>query len=179
MRFVLIDRILEVVPGERLVAVKHVSLAEEYLQDHFPRFAVLPGVLMLEGLVQAAAWLVRVTEGFAHSLVVLQQARNVVYKSFVRPGQELRLEVAARRIDPGDSEFTGAGWCGGTQVVRAHMYLVHRNVADERPGAEAVDQRLIETARAQWELLGGVRALAGGSAPAAVASMEDDDATKP
>ena len=59
MRFVLIDRIVEVRPGQSLVAVKNLSLAEEYLADHFPGFPVMPGVLMLEALTQAGAWLIR------------------------------------------------------------------------------------------------------------------------
>ena len=50
MRFVLIDRIQEIVPGQSLTAVKNLSLAEEYLADHFPGFPVMPGVLMLEGM---------------------------------------------------------------------------------------------------------------------------------
>ena len=48
MRFCLVDRVLSVVPGESIETVKQVSLAEEYLQDHFPGFAVFPGVLMVE-----------------------------------------------------------------------------------------------------------------------------------
>jgi 3-hydroxyacyl-[acyl-carrier-protein] dehydratase len=47
MRFTLLDRILQLDPGSRIVAVKNLSLAEEYLADHFPRFPVMPGVLML------------------------------------------------------------------------------------------------------------------------------------
>ena len=54
MRFVLIDRITEINPGQSLTAVKNLSLAEEYLADHFPGFPVMPGVLMLEALTQAA-----------------------------------------------------------------------------------------------------------------------------
>ena len=64
MRFVLIDRIQEIVPGQSLTAVKNLSLAEEYLADHFPGFPVMPGVLMLEAMTQSAAWLVRSTEDF-------------------------------------------------------------------------------------------------------------------
>ena len=64
MRFSQIDRILEMQPGERLTAVKTLSLSEEYLKDHFPRFPVLPGVLMLEAAFQAAMYLVRYQEDF-------------------------------------------------------------------------------------------------------------------
>ena len=69
MRFVLTDRIVELKSGESLTALKNLSLAEEYLADHFPGFPVMPGVLMLESLTQAGAWLVREMEDFAHSII--------------------------------------------------------------------------------------------------------------
>jgi len=77
MYFSLIDKIDSLEPGKRIVATKSLSLAEEYLQDHFPNFPVMPGVLMLEALTQASAWLIRVSEDFSHSIVVLKEARNV------------------------------------------------------------------------------------------------------
>ena len=64
MKFILIDRISVLERGQRIVAHKALSLAEEYLADHFPAFPVIPGVLMLEAMVQASAWLVR-RSGFA------------------------------------------------------------------------------------------------------------------
>ncbi|MFQ5805392.1 MAG: beta-hydroxyacyl-ACP dehydratase, partial [Phycisphaerae bacterium] len=67
MKFVLVDRISELETGRRIVAHKALSLAEEYLGDHFPTFPVLPGVLMLEAMVQASAWLVREALDFAPS----------------------------------------------------------------------------------------------------------------
>ena len=93
MRFVLIDRILDVQRGESLAAVKNLSLAEEYLSDHFPGFPVMPGVLMLEALTQAGAWLIRDMEDFAHSIIVLKQAKTIKYGSFVEPGRQLELRV--------------------------------------------------------------------------------------
>ena len=93
MRFVLIDRILDVQPGRSLHAVKNLSLAEEYLSDHFPGFPVMPGVLMLEALTQAAAWLIRDMEDFAHSIIMLKQAKTIKYGSFVEPGRQLELKV--------------------------------------------------------------------------------------
>ena len=62
MRFHLIDRILELDPGKRIRMVKNLTLGEEYLADHFPTFPVMPGVLMLQTLVEGSAWLLRATE---------------------------------------------------------------------------------------------------------------------
>src|SRR5439155_24453471 len=89
MRFVLIDRIVELSTGQSLVAVKNLSLGEEYLADHFPGFPVMPGVLMLQTLAEAGAWLLRVTEDFQHSVVVLREAKNVKYGSFMEPGRQM------------------------------------------------------------------------------------------
>lgn len=153
MKFVLIDRITELVPGERIVAVKALSLAEEYLADHFPRFPVLPGVLMIEALVQASAWLVRDTEDFAHSMILLAEAKNVTYKSFVSPGQVLELSVEMKDCGPNASRFVGVGRCGQTEMVKAHWSLRHFNLAEEDPKLGSLDQRLLDSARQQMTLL--------------------------
>ena len=62
MRFILIDKVVSLETGKEIKAVKSVSLAEEYLADHFPTFPVLPGVLLLQGLIESASWLVRQKE---------------------------------------------------------------------------------------------------------------------
>ena len=92
VKFNLIDSIVEI-SDTRIVAVKHVSLAEEYLADHFPTFPVLPGVMMLEAITQAAAWLMHRRQNFAKSMAVLKEARNVKYGQFVAPGNYLRVDV--------------------------------------------------------------------------------------
>ena len=68
MQFNLVDRIVEVDPGKRLRAVKNLTLGEEYLADHFPTFPVMPGVLMLQTLVESASWLLRLSEEQVRSL---------------------------------------------------------------------------------------------------------------
>ncbi|MBN1491898.1 MAG: beta-hydroxyacyl-ACP dehydratase, partial [Phycisphaerae bacterium] len=133
MKFVLLDKIVELEPGQRIRAVKALTLAEEYLADHFPTFPVMPGVLMVEAMVQASAWLVRTSEDYAHSVIVLAEARNVTYKSFVSPGRVLELDVKARRIDADTSEFEGLGRSGDEEMVKGRWTLRHSNLADRDP----------------------------------------------
>ncbi len=156
MKFELIDRIVELEAGERIVAVKAVSLSEEYLADHFPTFPVLPGVLMLEAMAQAAAWLVRHAQDFSSSMILLRQARNVAYKSFVKPGDLLTLTVRCRRLARSESDFEGVGHCNRTEVVRARFGLRHFSLEDGqcppmRPGR--INQQLVEAARARFAFL--------------------------
>jgi len=153
MKFGLIDRIVELEHERRIVAVKAVSLAEEYLADHFPTFPVLPGVLMLEALVEAGACLVREAQDFNRSVILLQSAKNVTYKSFVKPGNLLALEVECKRMDAASSDFVGVGRCNDAEMVRARFCLTHRSVSDYGRQAGPLDRRLIEDARARYILL--------------------------
>jgi len=155
MRFILIDRVIELDSGRRLKAVKNVSLAEEYLADHFPTFPVLPGVLLLEGLIESASWLVREYEDFAHSMVLLEQARNVKYKSFLVPGGQIEYTVDAGTIEENVSSFAGAGVSDGEKIVEARFWLRHFNLADKDPAMAAVDAVVIENMKTRWKLLRG------------------------
>ncbi len=107
MHFRLIDRVIELCP-ERVVAVKSVSASEEYLQDHFPTFPVLPGVFMIEALVQAARELLRSRDP-SLARHVLGTVRALKYASFVRPGETLRLEVTLLKEEGDTFSFAGTG----------------------------------------------------------------------
>jgi 3-hydroxyacyl-[acyl-carrier-protein] dehydratase len=101
MHFDLVDRVIERSEG-RIVTIKHVSSAEEYLQDHFPTFPVLPGVMMLEAMVQAGR---RLCDSPRESVpLVLGKVRALKYGRFVKPGATLRVEIE-RLKDPGDGMF--------------------------------------------------------------------------
>ena len=165
MKFILVDRITELVLGRRICTIKSLSLAEEYLGDHFRTFPVMPGVLMLESMVQSAGWLVRATEDFAHSMVLLASARNVTYKSFITPGGVLRMEVDCKRMDADRSEFVGRGFCEDREMVKARITLDHLNLAQRSRNLEAVDRELITQARTQFALIGGVSFVAAQAAP--------------
>jgi 3-hydroxyacyl-[acyl-carrier-protein] dehydratase len=153
VKFVLVDRIVEFEPGRRIVARKAVSLAEEYLADHFPAFPVLPGVLIIEALVQTAAWLVRATLDFGPSLVLLKEARNVTYKSFVVPGQVLTLEAVCQALEPGQSTFTGRGHVDGREIVKGRLVLRHLTLAGTGAGDADLDERLRARQRELFKLL--------------------------
>lgn len=108
MHFCLVDAVLER-SEDRIVTLKQVSNAEEYLLDHFAGFPVLPGVFMIESLVQAARTLLDQTDP-ASPRMVLGAVRGVKYGSFVRPGDGLRVEVSVyKRLDDGHVEFKGEG----------------------------------------------------------------------
>lgn len=104
MHFRLVDQVLER-SADRVVAIKNVTIAEEYLQDHFPSFPVLPGVFMLEALVQAGRELLA---GRGCGRAVLGQVKGLKYGSFVRPGDTLRMEVTFDKDTDGGWQLKGA-----------------------------------------------------------------------
>lgn len=103
MHFCLVDAVLERGP-DRIVTLKHVSSAEEYLQDHFPGYPVLPGVMMLEAMVQAARAL-EDPAGEASPPLVLGSVRGLKYGRFVPPGSTLRVEVTRHKATAEGVEF--------------------------------------------------------------------------
>src|SRR5687767_4269369 len=153
MRFHLVDRILEVEPGKRIRLVKNLTLAEEYLADHFPSFPVLPGVLMLQGLVEAGSWLLRLTEDYRHSVIVLREVRNIKYGTFVEPGKQLSFQVDLAERGDGVATFKGKGEVEGQSAVSARLVLSTYNLRDRNPALASNDETLILRLREQAGLL--------------------------
>jgi 3-hydroxyacyl-[acyl-carrier-protein] dehydratase len=174
MRFVLIDRITDLQPGKSLVAVKNLSLAEEYLADHFPGFPVMPGVLMLEALTQAGAWLIRDMEDFAHSVILLKTAKTIKYGSFVEPGRQLQLRVELVEHGERESTFKGEGVIEDQVMVRGRFVLTRYNLRDREPGLHTTDAMIVSHLRDLYATLRkgsvGARAMLRGEAPARLAS---------
>ncbi len=153
MRFTLIDRITDIQPGKTICAVKNVTLTEEYLQDHFPLFPVLPGVFMLEAATQTAAWLIRVSEDFAHSMVLLREARNVKYGAFVSPGHSLTITVEMTKQDERESKFKFQGTVDGEVTLSGRLVLERFNLSDEDPADASIDQYVRNSQRELYSLL--------------------------
>jgi len=147
MRFCLLDQIVELEPGVRVTAVKRLRPDEEYLKDHFPRFPVMPGVLMLEAMYQAGAWLVRQSEGFAHSVVVLKEVRNIKYADFVSPGKELVVTAEIIKQEGSLTTLKTQGTIDGNVAVNGRLVLDRFNLAERYPKRRNTDPYLREEMR--------------------------------
>lgn len=155
MRFQLVDRILEIDPGRRIRMVKNLTLAEEYLADHFPTFPVMPGVLMLQTLVEAGAWLLRITDDFRHSVIVLREARNVKYGAFMEPGKSMVVTVELLENQENSATFKGKGECDGASTVSAKFTVARYNLRDRNPALAAADERILKHLRTLHTVLRG------------------------
>ena len=153
MRFTLLDRVTAIDPGKSITAIKTLSLSEEYLADHFPCFPVMPGVLMLESMTQAAAWTIRLGEDFAHSIVVLREAKNVKYGDFVEPGKVLTVTAEVQSHDGQFTKIKASGSVGDRPSLTARLVLERYNLADRIPYGDAVDARVRAEMRKLWSLL--------------------------
>ncbi len=150
MRFLLVDKIIALEPGKSITAIKNLTLAEEYLADHFPGFPVMPGVMMLETLVQASAWLLRVTDDFEYSTILLKQARALKFNSFVKPGRALTVTATLQKTDGADCVLKCAGQVDGKSAVSARLTLERFNLRDKNPELLATDENLITIMRSLY-----------------------------
>ncbi len=156
MKFNLIDNI-ESLSDQRIVAVKFVSLAEEYLADHFPTFPVLPGVMMLEAITQAAGWLLHHRTQFSKSMAVLKEAKNVKYGQFVAPGNYLKVDVELAKLTDTGATFKANGFAGTDPALQARIELAYFNLGDKQPELAELDGRLIAHHRQRWMVLNAGR----------------------
>jgi len=153
MKFSLLDRICAFEPDTQLTAVKNVTLSEEYLADHFPEFPVLPGVFMLEAATQASAWLVRLSEDFAHSIITLHEAKSLRFVDFVTPGKTLTIEVQQTKREENVVSLKFRGTVDERLCVSGRLSVECANLADDDPQQGELDGRMIEVQRGQCEVL--------------------------
>jgi len=153
MRFWLLDAIRSYEPGIELTATKNVALSEEYLADHFPEFPVLPGVFMLEASTQAAAWLLRLSEDFAHSIVCLKEAKNIKYADFVPPGQTLSVTVSLVKQADRLATFKVEGQMGDRPTLSGRLVIERYNLAESDPAQRSTDEDLKNYFRQVAQLL--------------------------
>ena len=130
---ILVDRVLELVPGERVVALKNVTINEPYFMGHFPGHPVMPGVLIIESLSQACAILAFVTlqakegDGTLFYFAGIDAAR---FKKPVIPGDQLRLEAEMGRVKRGIGKFTARALVDGQVVCETEMMCAVRKSSE-------------------------------------------------
>jgi 3-hydroxyacyl-[acyl-carrier-protein] dehydratase len=141
--FLLIDRVLELEPGKRIVAIKNVTINEPYFVGHFPHIPVMPGVLMIEALAQAAGVLSFETLGRrsdASSVFYFVGIDGARFKRPVVPGDQLRLEVEILRFARSISKFRGVATVDGAVAAEAELMCTLRDVAPPQSGQAAPAQ---------------------------------------
>lgn len=129
----LVDRVLELEPGARIIAIKNVSMNEPYFQGHFPGHPVMPGVLIIEAMAQAAAVLTYVTlqtSQEAGAMFYFAGIDGARFKRLVQPGDQLRLEVTMDRVKRGIGKFTGRALVDGEVACEAEMICASRKTGE-------------------------------------------------
>lgn len=128
---ILVDRVLAVEPGKRIVALKNVTINEPYFSGHFPHYPVMPGVLVIEAMAQAAAILSFTSLGKqadGKSLYYFAGIDGARFKRPVGPGDQLRLEVELLREKAGIGKFKGTALVDGQLVAEAELLCAYRQV---------------------------------------------------
>lgn len=130
--FLLVDRVLEVIPGERILALKNVSMNEPFFPGHYPHHPVMPGVLIVEAMAQAAAILSFKTLGQlpdANSVYYFVGIDNTRFKRPVVPGDQLLLEARLNANKRGIWKFSAVARVGGELAAEADLICAVRPTA--------------------------------------------------
>lgn len=149
MRWRMIDRIDEIVPGEKASAVKGVTLAEDYFEDHFPKFPVVPGVLVVEALAQLSGKLIELSvyeeRGF-WPFPVLSMVRNAKFRRFIRPGEQIRLEASLTEAREESAVCRVKASVDGKATTDAELLFVF----DPEGLSDALDQEELQEIERRW-----------------------------
>jgi len=121
MRYLLVDRIVEWKVNESIKGVKNVALSEDFLEHHFPKNPIMPGVLLLETLVQLAGWLEAASSDF-QNWFLLKEVDRCMFYGFTYPGDAVELEVKRKRGDsPASRSFSGICAVAGKRKIAAEF----------------------------------------------------------
>lgn len=129
--FLFIDKVIEYDPGKSLIAIKNVSMNEQFFVGHFPVRPVMPGVLILEALAQAAGVLAFVSTGQdpqGDSLYYFAAIDNARFKRIVEPGDQLRLEVTVTKSRKELVKVTGVASVDGEIACTADLMSIRKSI---------------------------------------------------
>jgi UDP-3-O-[3-hydroxymyristoyl] N-acetylglucosamine deacetylase/3-hydroxyacyl-[acyl-carrier-protein] dehydratase len=140
--FLLVDRVLELEPPRRVVAVKNVSANEPYFAGHWPGLRIMPGVLIIEAMAQAAGVLIAASVSRAGRVALITSIDDVKLRRPVVPGDQLRVEVAGQRIKHNAAYVSGLAKVGDNMVAEAKLrfIIVVAKRTPSSPDRDAFDQ---------------------------------------
>ncbi|KRE98584.1 3-hydroxyacyl-ACP dehydratase [Frateuria sp. Soil773] len=128
--FLLVDRVIELVPDTSVVALKNVTINEPFFQGHFPGHPVMPGVLIVEAMAQTAGLLTQISsrlKGDSGSpLFYLAKVDNARFNAPVVPGDQLRMEVSLKRLMRGMGLFVARSLVAGKEVASCELMCAAR-----------------------------------------------------
>ena len=121
--FLLVDRVLEIEPGKRIVALKNVTMNEPFFQGHFPGHPVMPGVLIIEAMAQVAAIMAYLSSGpdASNKVSYFMAIDNARFRKPVKPGDTLRIEIETIFNKRGIWSVAGKCYVGETLVTEAEL----------------------------------------------------------
>ena len=120
--FLLIDKVVDIVPGESATGIKNVTMNEEFFQGHFPGNPVMPGVLILEAMAQAAGVVAMLTmEENVGKAIFFMGIDGAKFRKVVKPGDQLELRVTKTRGGGAVWKFDAAAYVGDTMVTEAKL----------------------------------------------------------
>lgn len=123
MRFIFVDRILEIEKDKQALMIKNVSSSEDYFSLHFPDFPVMPGALMLEALEQASIIFISYSLDFS-AYARLTEVKNAKFRRIIRPGDQLRLEVTMKSLVDNIAEIGGRIRVAGKNMAGMDLKFV-------------------------------------------------------
>ncbi len=117
MRYLLVDQILEWKPGESIRGIKNVAMSEDFLEFHFPKNPVMPGVMLLEALTQLTGWLEAASSDFSQWFLI-GRVNKCSFYGFTFPGDQVELSVEFVSVSPeGRKTFKGTGVVQGKKKI--------------------------------------------------------------
>jgi 3-hydroxyacyl-[acyl-carrier-protein] dehydratase len=121
MRYLLIDHITEWKKGEHIRGIKNVAMSEDFLEFHFPKNPIMPGVLLLEALTQLTGWLEAASSDFKNWFLI-SNVRKCNFYGFAFPGDRVELEVRSISSAGADKKvYSGSGTVNGKKKIRAEF----------------------------------------------------------
>jgi 3-hydroxymyristoyl/3-hydroxydecanoyl-(acyl carrier protein) dehydratase len=135
MRYFLLDRVIEVVPGESARGIKCVTLTDEVVHDHFPDYPILPGALLVEAMAQLGGFLIEITRNADDAPLVralLVQIKSAKFSKPAEPGDQIELRVRLGSALDAAAQIDAEAWVGSTRIARAELTFMLRAIDSER-----------------------------------------------